>query len=76
MNSLIEKLIAFLYCFTPALYFIGLKAGIFTRNGWRYNWETDAPHTMWFLLILSINMLEYLFVLHWQYGLFNQKRYL
>lgn len=75
MNDLIEKLLAFIYCFTPTLYFIGLKSGIFTRGGWPYNWQGDVPHTMWFLLILSINMLEYLFILHWQYGLFNRERY-
>lgn len=75
MNNLIENLIAFIYCFIPTLYFIGLKIGIFTRAGYPYNWQGNAPYLMWFLLILSINMLEYLFVLHWQYGLFNRGRY-
>ena len=64
--------------FLPTLYFLGLKflPNIFTRNGFPYNWEGSTPHTLWFLLILSINILTYiimlLFVGHWKYKWFGR----
>ena len=39
--------------------FLGLKWGWILRDGCKYNWEGTTSHTLWFLLIVSINQLAF-----------------
>lgn len=70
MNEKIEVFIGFLICYCPTLVFLGLKWGLITRNGWLYNWTGSEPHTLWFLLILSINTNTFMKILQRKLRLF------
>lgn len=63
----LETFVGFLFSYFPTLYYLGLKLlpQVFTRGGYPYNWEGNIPHTLIFLIIISLDSIKFLFVLHW-----------
>lgn len=54
--------------------FLGLKFGWITRDGCSYNWSNpNIPHTLWFLLIVTINHLGFLMLIKKTCGLIFDK---
>ena len=64
-------LFGFLFSYFPTLVFLMLKWGWLTRDGCRYNWGGDLPHTLLFLFIVSLDSVKFLFIMRWKLGLFR-----
>ena len=64
----------FFYAWFEVLFFLGLKWGFITRDGWPYYWEGVANHTMWFLVVFAIDSLKFLFVMKWFEGWLSDGR--
>lgn len=74
-----NKIVSFVFCFFPTLFFLLIKwrpevYGLLRGNmsNYYYNWEAMPYHTLYFLRLLSIDMLKFLFILHWQYGFWQK----
>lgn len=61
MKTILIFIAKFLLAHFTTWIFLFMKFGPFTRDGWPYNWANpNIPHTLWFLLIITINHLGFL----------------